>query len=241
MFSQNEEEYKYIDSESLSIIPLKSPKSDLDVVLCLYSIEKGCVLPFVKYIVTPKNQTSFSSFRIEKIVDDIDFDLYVKNQCFRRILSFIQNIHITALRFDKLFKGYLLLDKLYFFCDISGCNIYPHVKFGLMDEIIHSKDSNVRELFTHHSFLREIIDSSGKKVELPKLYFRDLLYKRETHPLYGDFFYFSKSIGKYRFAVFDCFAKTTEDFEPIHSPMFFFGEKSQCFLCVKHLMHFIQI
>jgi hypothetical protein len=241
MFSHNEEVYKYIGSDNLSNKPIKSPKLELDIVLCLYCIEKGCVLPFVKYIVMPKNQSSFPSFRIEKLVDDIDFDVYIKNQCFQRILSFIKNIHTTALRFDKLFKGYLLSDKLYFFCDLSGYDINLNVQFNIIDEFIYSKDSNVRELFSQHSLLMDIMDFSGKKVERPKLYYSDVLNKRVEHPLYGDFFYFSKGLGEYRFVVFDCFAKTSEDFEPIKSPMFFFGEKSQCFLCVKHLMHFIQI
>jgi hypothetical protein len=224
------EKYNYAEKSLLSTLPNRPGKQK--VVLCLYVIETGCVLPFVKYVITG-GQNSFPSFTVD-VPFHVDGDLFIKNECFRRILSFVLDLHTVSLDFGAMYRGFLCPgnDCLYFFGDMSPIRLKPQVSFGIIDEI---KENG---LFSHYPFLLTLSNEKGEKIPSPSLYYPHYndTQPRWEHSVYGDFFYFSKSNEKQRrFAVFD--ADKKDGIHPLSCRMFTFQE-NETVLCVKNLLYF---
>jgi hypothetical protein len=233
----------------------------MEIVLCLYTIEEDCILPFVKYIVREK---SFPSFIFQKEMKE-EFELRLKNQCLLKVMEFIKNIHIQPINFDRIYKGFLIdstnsmnSNKIYFFYDLSD---YEYCKNGnscfcIIDEIL-KMNNDLSRLFSQHSFLKFIFRVNNgqvinKKIPLPRLYYSknytkndDETIKRFQHSIYGAFYYFCQiSISKTpKYAVFDhlCDNKLIESIQPvdcINYRMFVFKENDERVLCVKNILDF---
>ena len=212
--------YPASTSKLLQKFQYSDERSFFTVFLCMYTIETKCggwnakeqwkTLPFVKYVV---QENSFPSFVLDTstIDENIDPDVYFKNECFCRVLKWIQNIHQMKLNFEKIYKGYWMDsdENIYFFCDLSSLTFKPNARFCMIDEIVEKRhvfiggeylpiDPMIVDLFIHCPVgLLYILGEDGEKIDVPRLYYSYYsdnhgIIKRHEDRLYGDFFYFSE-------------------------------------------------
>jgi hypothetical protein len=213
--------YPASTSKLLQKFQYSEERSFFSVFLCIYTIETKCgdwdakgqwkTLPFVKYVV---QENSFPSFVLDTSTMDenIDPDVYFKNECFCRVLKWIQNIHQTKLNFEKIYKGYWMDsdENIYFFCDLSSLTFKPNARFCIIDEIVEKRhvfiggeflpiDPLIVDLFIHcPAELLYILGERKEKIDVPRLYYSYYsdnhgTMERHNDPLYGDFFYFSET------------------------------------------------
>jgi len=259
----DDKHYTYIDSATFgsSVFRKELNKETLPntihVILCLYCVDTTCVLPFVKYVVL---NDALPSFRLEmpELAKE-DQTVYFKNECFRRVLHFLGNIHAKPLDWNSMYRGILKSrethDTYCFFCDVSSCEFAEKTTFCIIDEIIHTDIKYATPLFKQYPQLKYIF-CEEEPIVMPRsvqLYYESRCQNNNTgcrysHPIYGDFFYFSSCSssslkqGQTKYALFDLRDDDDdEDMKPLFKEMFVFEEKGQSVWCVKNPSWFQQI
>ena len=193
----------------------------VNVILLMYEIDdQSCILPFVKYVST---KGELPSFLFEYPEND---DLFLKNECFRRVFHFLSNIHGKQLDFPKgtfLSQSKSKSDsKVYFLCNVSG-RLNKNTEFLLERELKGFEYPLIKQKAYPNAYYCCYNDNG----------------KRYDHPQYGDFFYFSTirpTNPTVKYAVFDCFVKENTPLE--ETEMFMIDDST---ICVKNLLHFVEI
>lgn len=200
--------FTQVIEETLSLDPTLSTREEVEVngtstretryveiVLCIFKIEEDCILPFVKYIAREKR---FPSFIFQVPLQDEDYEMRLKTQCFLKVMDFIKDIHHRKMQFERIFKGVLghydkgeshgeskrqVLDPLnpwfpvlYAFYDLSDYECPTDTRFCIVNEILNM-DNNVSQLFSQHSYLKFLFKSvnpnvpTNTKIPLPRPYY----------------------------------------------------------------------
>ncbi len=197
--TNNKIEFKYLEQDSLSnnIEHERDYLKQYFVHLCLYKVEQGTRLPFLKFVfdnnedsfVLPNNKLNMRTLleikeNQQNSMITLDDDVFNDQEVSEIDVEFLNQVNelyksYFEKEFDKKkYKGFIEQDEnIFVFFDITNENLTAKksIKYGIIDEILNVKqinnkiiDKTVTKLFKTYEELQKIT-VEGVSVQFPKI------------------------------------------------------------------------